>query len=570
MRKERYFIRYLYKWLILVFLVFTVVSITFNVLSYQRERKYYYEIIGQEQQERLNYLSHNIENELIKLKITANMLLEEDVVKELYCKWDFINSYERNELLDNIKRRCLEIDNLNSFVTSSTFYLPDRQLKVDGNGFEIIGEDACRFTDRGVGQDMLALKDGKVYIVEMSRKNYLEEWDRDNILGVFVIELSEELIQAELEFAKMTDGDIIYMMDGQESNLLFKTAGSDLRKLEVQDGENKVWLDGEEYALMHADGGGRFFRLHYMQDQTFIRLITQRMFMSMLLFMGVIMLTILAAFVLFYRRIYRPLEILLVDAFERIKQSCFSYRIPLPEKKSVFTNLYQNFNYMAERIDTLVSRELRQEILVNQANFKHLQAQINPHFMYNSYYLLYRMIKKGDREGSILICENLGNFFKYIARDSGEKKSLADEISHARSYAVIQGFRYQNIIHMDFPELPEKYGYIEVPRLILQPLFENIFKYVVSELDMEEEIEIRVGYGEADGRLLICVENSGRLDDEQLEAVRKKLGRLEENEDITALTNISFRLNVFFNQQDSVTACRSQLGGLKVCLHLKM
>ncbi len=123
---------------------------------------------------------------------------------------------------------------------------------------------------------------------------------------------------------------------------------------------------------------------------------------------------------------------------------------------------------------------------------------------------------------------------------------------------------------MDFPELPEKYGYIEVPRLILQPLFENIFKYVVSELDMEEEIEIRVGYGEADGRLLICVENSGRLDDEQLEAVRKKLGRLEENEDITALTNISFRLNVFFNQQDSVTACRSQLGGLKVCLHLKM
>lgn len=570
MRKERYFIRYLYKWLILVFLVFTVVSITFNVLSYQRERKYYYEIIGQEQQKRLNYLSHNIENELIKLKITSNMILEEDVVKELYCKWDFINSYERNELLDNIKRRCLEIDNLNSFVASSTFYLPDRQLRVDGNGYEIIGEDACGLADRGMRQDMLALKDGKVYIVEMSRKNYLEEWDRDNILGVFVIELSEELIRAELEFAKMTDGDIIYMMDEQENNLLFKTTGPDLRKMEVQDGENKVWLDGEEYALMHADGGGRFFRLRYMQDQTFIRLITQRMFMSMLLFMGVIMLTILAAFVLFYRRIYRPLEILLVDAFERIKQSCFSYRIPLPEKKSVFTNLYQNFNYMAERIDTLVSRELRQEILVNQANFKHLQAQINPHFMYNSYYLLYRMIKKGDREGSILICENLGNFFKYIARDSGEKKSLADEISHARSYAVIQGFRYQNIIHMDFPELPEKYGYIEVPRLILQPLFENIFKYVVSELDMEEEIEIRVGYGEADGRLLICVENSGRLDDEQLESVRKKLGRLEENEDITALTNISFRLNVFFNQQDSVTAFRSQLGGLKVCLHLKM
>ena len=67
---------------------------------------------------------------------------------------------------------------------------------------------------------------------------------------------------------------------------------------------------------------------------------------------------------------------------------------------------------------------------IKSLELKALQAQINPHFMYNSYYLLYRMIKKGDREGSILICENLGNFFKYIARDSGEKKSLADEIFH--------------------------------------------------------------------------------------------------------------------------------------------
>ena len=97
MRRERYFIRYLYKWLILVFFLFTIVSISFNMLNYQREREYYSEIIEKEQQDRINYLSKNIEDGFIKLKITASMILKEDVVKELYCKWDFINSYERRD-----------------------------------------------------------------------------------------------------------------------------------------------------------------------------------------------------------------------------------------------------------------------------------------------------------------------------------------------------------------------------------------------------------------------------------------------------------------------------------------
>ncbi len=570
MRRERYFIRYLYKWLILVFFLFIIVSITFNVFSYQRERKYYSEIIEKEQQDRINYLSKNIEDGFVRLKITANMILKEDVVNELYCKWDFVNSYERSELLDSIKMHCLEINNLNSFVSSSAFYLPERGLKVDSNGYEIIGEDVYEFADPELHKDRITVKDGKTYIVEMARKNYLKGWEQDNILGIFVIELNTELIQKELQFAKMMDGDILFMTDYLGDVLFFKTAPIDLQGMKVDDVPGEIHMGEEEYILMRSRDEGYFFRLYYMQDQTFIRLIRERMLMSILTFVGVVLLTLLAAFILFYRRIYRPLEILLVDAFAQIKESHFAYRIPLPEKESVFTNLYQNFNYMAERIDTLVSRELQQKILVNQANFKHLQAQINPHFMYNSYFLLYRMIKKGDKEGSLLICENLGKFFKYITRDSGECKSLEEEISHARSYGVIQGFRYQNILHMDFPELPEKYSYIEVPRLIIQPLIENVIKYVVNELDEEEEVVLRVKYEETKEHLLIRVENSGNIEDIQLEKIREKFEELEENEDITALTNISFRLNVFFDQQNSVTVCRSELGGLMVCLYLKM
>lgn len=570
MKREQYFIRYLYKRLILIFSIFALVSIIFNLISYLREKQYYSEIIEQEQQNRINYLSKNISDEFIKLKVTANMILKEEEVLELYSKYDFVNSYEKDKMLENIKRRCMELDNLNSFVAASTFYLPEKGLKIDSSGFEIIGERAYDFVEISSEQEMITGKDGKSYIVERSRKNYLEDWEKDNILGIFVIELNTDLIQKELQLAKMMEGDILFLTGRQDDIVFFKTAEIDLQTIEANQKEDRLEMNGEQYFLMYSMDGGNFFKLYYLQDQTFLRLITQKMVTNIFIFIGAIVLTIFLAFLLFYKSVYHPLEILLVDAFDQIKQSNFSYRISLPEKESVFTNLYRNFNFMAERIDMLVSRELKQKILVNQANFKHLQAQINPHFMYNSYFLLYRMIKKGDKESSLLVCENLGKFFKYINRDQGENKSLTDEIAHARSYAVIQGFRYQNIIHVDFPELPEKYGYIEVPRLIVQPLIENVFKYVVSELDEEEEVYLRVKYEETEDQFLIRVENSGKIEDAQLEEIRRKLKNQDENEDVTALMNISCRLNVFFNQQESVTVSRSQLGGLMVCLHLKM
>ena len=568
MKRVDYLGRYLYKWIILIFLVFALISVVFNAASYWRERQAYSEIIEQEQQNRIDYLSKTINNELIKLKVTARMVLKESSVQELYCKYDFMNSYEKDKLLEDIVNRCLEIDNLNFFVSASSFYLPEKGIRADRNGIEFT-EDVYGFTNTYQTQELIIQQEGKAYIVEMSRKNYLKGWDADNILGIFVIELDTEMIQKELQLARVTEGDILFITGDESKRVLCQTGEAALEFMD-EGGDGKIMLAGDAYELIEAADTGNFFRLYYLQDQTFLSHMAQKAVINILVFVGIIILVILGAIALFYVRVYHPLEILLVDAFEQIKKSNLAYRIPLPEKENVFANLYRNFNYMAERIDTLVSRELKQTILVNQADFKHLQAQINPHFMYNSYFLLYRMIKDGDREGSLLVCENLGKFFKYITRDSQESKSLAEEIEHARSYTVIQQFRHCNIIHVDFPELPEKFGYIEVPRLIIQPLMENVFKYVVNDLEDEGEVLIKVSYKETSEHLLICVENSGDIKDEQLEVIREILTRQDEKEEITALVNISTRLDLFFNQRKSMTLCRSELGGLMVCLHLKM
>lgn len=571
MKKEKNFIQYLFRWLLLVFLLFAFVSVVFNVLTYLREREYYFEIFEEEQQNRINYLSKNMNEELINLKITANMMAEDEQVLELYCKWDFANSFEKNDMLEKIRERLMELDNQNSFVRESRLYFPDKGIKIDRSGMYLAENEADLFAGMYLENRLLSLNEGKIYIIEVFPRNYLKKIENiDDILSIFIIELNSDQIRQELQFSRMTDQDILFLVSPEEDQIYVMTDLVDMDEMRKTGNSNILKMNGEKYHLMSSDNNGDFFHLYYLQDQGFLHLIQQKMILSIFLFIAVILLSIIFAFLLFFRKIFRPLEVLLVDAFGQIKRSNFSYRIPLPGKGEVFRNLYENFNYMAERIDVLISRELKQQILINQANFKHLQAQINPHFMYNSYFLLYRLIKKRDIEGSLVVCENLGNFFQYITRDSGDSKSLEEEIRHARSYAVIQAYRFQNKIQIDFPELPEKYGYVEVPRLIVQPLIENVFKYVVGDLDEEEEVQLRVSYEENEEDLLVIVENSGSISDEMLKQIQTRIEQPEEGAEVTALVNINSRLNLFFKQKSSLAIRKSSLGGLKIILYLKL
>lgn len=571
MKKENNLMRYLSRQLFLIFFLFALVSIAFNVFTYLRERQYYFEIIEEEQQNRIDTLSRNVDEELTKLKITANMRVRSQEALDLFNRYSFVNSFERDRMIGEIKSGLMELDNLNSFVSESALYFPEKGVKIDREG---IWEDdsECSFFLKLYGKnELIAVYGERAYIIEAFPKNIRgKDVDPKKILSVFVIELDVGQILKELQFAKMMENDILLMTSPEEDAVYFQTDAIQPASLKEVIGEERIDRNGKEYLIMRAENEGNFFHLYYLQDQEFLHLIQEKMVTNIFLLAGAVFLTILTAFALFYKKIFRPLELLLVEAFGQVRMSHFSYRIPLPQRGNVFRNLYENFNYMAERIDTLVSRELKQQILVNQANFKHLQAQINPHFMYNSYFLLYRLIKKGDREGSLLVCENLGNFFRYINRDSGENKSLSEEVEHARSYAAIQGFRYRGLIRIEFPPLPERYGYIEVPRLILQPLIENVFKYVVSEMEAEEEIILKVSYEEGEKHLFVRVENSGSISEETMDEIERKLERPKEGEEVTALMNINARLNVFFRQEDSMTVCRSELGGLEICLRLKL
>ena len=135
MRREKNLVRYLFQWLLAIFVIFALVGIGFNVLTYLREREYYFEIIEEEQQNRIDSLSRNVNEELTKLKITADMKASSDLVLELCNLYDFVNSFEKNEMIEEIRESLVELDNMNSFVKKSSLYLPKEQIEIDREGY---------------------------------------------------------------------------------------------------------------------------------------------------------------------------------------------------------------------------------------------------------------------------------------------------------------------------------------------------------------------------------------------------------------------------------------------------
>ena len=93
--------------------------------------------------------------------------------------------------------------------------------------------------------------------------------------------------------------------------------------------------------------------------------------------------------------------------------------------------------------------------------------------MYNSYYVLYRMIEEEIKK-IVLSCRISGKFYHYITRNADDEKHLSEEIEHAENYARIQKYRFRDNLNVEIAKPDECIADVYVPRLILQPILKCI------------------------------------------------------------------------------------------------
>lgn len=263
----------------------------------------------------------------------------------------------------------------------------------------------------------------------------------------------------------------------------------------------------------------------------------------------------------------------LVNAFQSVEKGNLDVRINETEGNE-FNYLFDGFNKMTEHLETLIDEVYNQNLLLQKAEFKQLQTQINPHFLYNSFFMLQRMIQNGIQAEAIQVSKELGIYFKYITRNDSDFVLFKDEYCHAKIYSNIQSLRFEGRISTEFGALPEAYEKLQVPRLILQPIIENAYNY-----GLENKVSdglLRVIFNpierEQDEGIEIIIEDNGNdLSDEVLKQINSNLEQvrsLETPKEITGILNIYRRIQIFYKNSSTLSVTRSELGGMKVTIYL--
>lgn len=260
---------------------------------------------------------------------------------------------------------------------------------------------------------------------------------------------------------------------------------------------------------------------------------------------------------------YRPL-MRLIHGFKRV-QKLELVPVPIERRRDEFGYLYQAFNDTVGSLKTLIEQNYEQQIRNQRSELKRLQSQINPHFLYNCFFVLCRLIKSEHKEKAYQFCLYIGEYFQFITRDDEDIISLEMEVKHSRTYVEMQTICYGDRIRVRFDvETPP----LRVPRLVLQPIIENAYKHGLG--GMAGPGELRVHSEVRSDGITLCVEDNGNnMDDDRLEQLRARLTHSADRiEETTGLINVHRRIQLHYGAEYGLEVSRSALGGLKVLIHL--
>lgn len=206
--------------------------------------------------------------------------------------------------------------------------------------------------------------------------------------------------------------------------------------------------------------------------------------------------------------------------------------------------LSDSFGHMVVRIQRLMEKVREEEINLRKVELKALQAQINPHFLYNTLDAIAWLCEEGRNKDAGEMVTALARLFRISISKGHELISIEKEVEHAQSYLKIQSFRYKNQFTYSFDIEDGCLPYL-CNKITLQPIIENAIYHGVKQMVDEGEIRIRIYQTEKD--IVFQVEDNGvGMTEEQCKNI---LHRESGNKTGIGIKNVNDRIKIYFGEE---------------------
>ncbi|CAM4498563.1 MAG: histidine kinase [Paenibacillus macerans] len=515
----------------------------------------------------------DLENEIERIKLLQFSLLEDDNLNELALAWETMATIDRTENMNSLMKRLYTVQNSSMYIKDVSVHIAtiDRTMSALGG---VRGFEAERY------REIRSVFGGGSQVIEWNGGLFLGAMKQRGTKGaepLFTVQIEldpQKLQEALAQFNTYPGSGTLLLSDSAKVALASGTgelskAGAPFYIREIRPdaaGKTaKLLIAGNRYYAVQAHSADLGLSIYRFIPEQVVQKPLSKFYKWAWVF-AACALGIFAAFALStYKFIHKPM-LTLVKSFRRMEQGDLSIYIA-HESKDEFRYLYGRFNQMVENLRSLIDQVYKQKIMAQRAELKQLQSQINPHFLYNSFFILNTMAKTGDTERIEQFTTLLGEYFEFVTRNASDLVALEQEIHHARMYAEIQELRFSRRIQVRFDPLPDELRSIPVPRLIVQPIIENAFKHSLEKKVKDGLIAVR--FEKASSQVRIIVEDNGdRLADEALKRIRKALHDVRDQAETTGMVNIHRRIRITFGEDSGLQTERSELGGLRVTILL--
>ncbi|WP_046176283.1 cache domain-containing sensor histidine kinase [Domibacillus indicus] len=550
-----------------IFLVFTIVGLQYTFKTYDQQ-------IYRKSSQVLSMSSDSVENELQRIQdISFEIVTDPSLIKQTANTKKETNRYEQYGIQTAIS------DRLGDYISSEKYihsiYLIDSNGKMysAGNSLAPASEEEkamlIRRAEQAKGSNVWVTADGMNRFLTAARQiRSYENLSMEN-LGTIVIRVDLAKIVASLpeewEDTKgnmmISNGDHVFF--SEESIKPFRDFSF---SGQTGQGYTITELDKKRYFVTYVKtsfAGWTYW--HFIPFDAVFSSITKVKY-SIIAASIVLLLAVIATVAHFTRKITTPIEEL-VETMHHIQKGDFAIAEtlpPPPRHHDEIGILHRDFTFMVQRINELIKENYEKQLLLKETEFKALQAQINPHFLYNTLESVNWLAKANKQTQISKMVESLA----YLLRNSINLKedivTIRQEVDLVSHYVTIQKFRFEE--RLDFHIKVEKEVYeCRIPKLTIQPLIENAIHYALEKII--DPCTITIKAYRKQGAVFVTVEDNGPgMDAQFLEKLQK--GEVKTRGTGIGLKNIDERTKLFFGEKYGLSIHSAPESGTAVTVFL--
>lgn len=565
-----------HKLFLLLFFVSFILSII-GIMTLQLSFNIYEEQLYQETAESLILSSEIVDMKFNEIdKISFDILSDKEVQQYLATIRAQNTSYNWYEALNKLNKKMLEWAFSRNYISS--IVIMDTQgnqyawgkdvIKIPQTRIEFICERAIEKKGRSVWIEPYS-SDSSIVAARAIRS--IPDLQLTN-LGILIIRMDPEKL-----FDESSDQRLINKYDSNlailsENGLIYQRYNQlDSSELASEMDEKAGYfisnIKGRKYLVAYITSRSTGWKFANIIPYSSILKNIKTVRITLVLVYIVIFILVFYLSLLFAKGITKPLK-RLTDEMKLVEEGRFDEIAPVDittvKQGDEIAQLERDFHLMVQKINSLIKDNYLKQIAVKESEFKALQAQINPHFLYNTLDSINWLAKINKQHQIATMVKALGNLLRNSISIKSEVISLGNEINILEDYITIQKCRYEE--RLDFSiDISQEYWQYMIPKLSIQPLVENSIKHGLEKI--LGVCKIRVWAESSENGLEIWVQDNGPGMDKDFLAKLNK-GEIKPRGSGIGIKNIDDRIKIIFGREYGIKIDSILGQGTKVCIFI--